>query len=106
MNHSITLFQQEIVQPVNDACFADSEFPDSFTVLEWVNKIDDLEYFKNQIESINKDHLNGLFEESLVKSSDILPSDKKTTVCVFPKNKRYPSDMFTIEAGKIIVFSQ
>src|SRR5690606_15271266 len=46
---------------------------------------------------------NEVFEESLVKSSDILSSDKKTTVCIFPYNGGFPSDMITIGSGKIIV---
>ena len=73
-------------------------------VFEWTPEESDFNSIKNQIESIDKDHLNKLFEESLVKSSDILSSDKKTTVCVFPENERFPSDMVTFETGKIIVF--
>lgn len=98
------LYQQEVVQPVYEACFEDSQYADPVTVLNWVPRESDLDIFKNQIELINKDYLNELFEESLVKSSDILASDKKTTVCVFPKSERIPSDMFTLESGKIIVF--
>ncbi|MGG0668177.1 DUF2268 domain-containing putative Zn-dependent protease [Lederbergia citrisecunda] len=98
------LYQQEIVEPVYEACFEDSKFVDSATVLNWVPREGDFERFQNQIGSINKDHLNELLEDSLVKSSDILPSDKKTTVCVFPQDKRLPSDMFTLGTGKIIVF--
>ena len=57
----------------------------------------------NKLNSMNKDQLNEVFEESLVKSSDILSSDKKTTVCIFPKNEKAPSDMMTVGSGKIIV---
>ena len=45
--------------------------------------------------------MNMLIEDSLVKSSDILSSDKKTTVCVFPENEKFPSDMITFGTGKI-----
>ncbi len=98
------LYQQEVIQPVYEACFEDSDFADSATVLNWVPREADFESFKTQVESINSDHLNELFEESLIKSSDILPIDEKTTVCVFPENNKLPSDMFTLESGKIIVF--
>ncbi|MFS0688800.1 DUF2268 domain-containing putative Zn-dependent protease [Sporosarcina sp. 179-K 8C2 HS] len=99
------LYQQEVVQPVYEACLENSDFADSATLLKWVPREGELDTLKNQIGLINKDYLNEVFEESLVKSSDILPSDKKTTVCVFPENKRTPSEMLTIvETGNIIVF--
>ncbi|MDW0115901.1 DUF2268 domain-containing putative Zn-dependent protease [Sporosarcina thermotolerans] len=100
------LYQQEIIQPVYEACFKDAEHfnMDSATVLEWTPKESDFDSIKNQIEKMNKDYLNEIFEESLVKSSDILPSDKTTTVCVFPENERYPSQMVTSGSGKVTVF--
>lgn len=98
------LFQQEIIEPIYEACIQDSKFIDSVTLLNWVPRNSAIENLKSQIGLINKDHLNELFAESLVKSSDILPSDEKTTVCVFPKEKGLPSDMFTVETGNIFVF--
>ncbi|MBO0602226.1 Zn-dependent protease [Sporosarcina sp. E16_3] len=95
------LYQQGIIKPIYKACFKDAEHP--VNPLEWTPKESDFDSIEKQIESMNKDHLNEVFEESLVKSSDILSSDKKTTVCIFPKNEILPSDMMTIGSGKIIV---
>lgn len=97
------LYQQEVIQPVYEACFEGAEFIDSATILNWMPKESDFDSLKSQIELINKDYLNELFKEALIKSSDILPSNKKTTVCVFPQDKRLNSNMFTLETGKIIV---
>ncbi|WP_336825682.1 DUF2268 domain-containing putative Zn-dependent protease [Sporosarcina sp. USHLN248] len=98
------LYQQEVIQPVHEACFEDSGFVDLDTMLNWVPKESDFDDLKSQIELTNKDYLNELFKEALIKSSDILPSNKKTTVCVFPQDKRLVSNMYTLGTGKIIVF--
>ncbi|WP_342506828.1 DUF2268 domain-containing putative Zn-dependent protease [Sporosarcina sp. FSL K6-2383] len=95
------LYKEEIIKPVYEACFKDAEI--RVNVLEWTPKESNFDSIENQIESMNTDHLNKVFEESLIKSSDILSSDKKTTVCIFPRLERFPSDMMTIGAGKIIV---
>ncbi|MFF2755886.1 DUF2268 domain-containing putative Zn-dependent protease [Psychrobacillus sp. NPDC058041] len=97
------LYKQVIIDPVYDACFKDAEYY-KFSVFEWSPEESDFNSIKNQIESMDKDYLNELFEESLVKSSDILSSDKKTTVCVFPKNEKFPSDLETAGSGKILVY--
>lgn len=97
------LFKQVVIKPIYDACFKDAEY-DKFSVFEWTPSENDFNSIKEQIESLEIDHMNELFEESLVKSSDMLSSDKKTTVCVFPENKRFPSDMITLGTGKITVF--
>lgn len=98
------LFQQEIITPVNEACFEDAKLMDSKSVFELLTKRSEFERVKKQIEKMNTDQLNEVFEESLVKSSDVLPTDKETTVCIFPENENFPSDMGTIGAGKIIVY--
>lgn len=98
------LFQQEIITPVNEACFEEAKLMDSKGVFELLTKRSEFERVKNQIEKMNTDQLNEVFEESLVKSSDVLPTDKETTVCIFPENENFPSDMATIGAGKIIVY--
>ncbi|WP_427138633.1 DUF2268 domain-containing putative Zn-dependent protease [Psychrobacillus psychrodurans] len=97
------LYQQVIIEPIYDACFKDAEY-DKFSVFEWTPAESDFNNIRVQIESLDKDYMNKLFEESLVKSSDVLSSNKKTTVCVFPENERFPSDMMTLGTGKITVF--
>ncbi len=100
------LYQQEIVEPVYEACFKDAELvnANSTDIFEWIPRKSEFESIKNQIESMNTNHLNEIFEESLVKSSDILPSDKKTAICVFPKSERATYEMFTSGSGEIMVF--
>ncbi|MFJ8063678.1 DUF2268 domain-containing putative Zn-dependent protease [Psychrobacillus sp. NPDC096426] len=96
------LYKQVIIDPVYDACFKDAEYH-KFSVFEWTPEESDFNSIKKQIESMDKDYLNELFEESLIKSSDILSSNNKTTVCVFPENASFPSDMITVGIGKILV---
>ncbi|WOV83051.1 DUF2268 domain-containing putative Zn-dependent protease [Sporosarcina jeotgali] len=98
------LFQQEIITPVNESCFEDAKLMNSEDIFELVTKRSDFERVKNQIEKMNTDQLNEVFEESLVKSSNALPTDKETTVCIFPENENFPSDMGTIGAGQIVVY--
>ena len=97
------LYQQDIIDPVYDACFKDAEYY-KFSLFQWTPEESEFNSILNQIESMDKEHLNKLIEESLVKSSEILSSDKKTTVCVFPENEKFPSDMITFGTGKITVF--
>jgi hypothetical protein len=79
------LYQQVVIEPVFDACFKDAEYL-SFnfaTAFEWTPEEKEFHSIMNQIDSIDKDQLNKVFEESLVKSSDILPSNKKNNcMCV------------------------
>lgn len=100
------LYQQEVLQPVKDVCFRDAEFMnvDSFAVFEMTPKESDFDTISKQIEQINIDQLNQVIEESLVASSDILSSDDKTTVCIFPENAKALSNMMTIGAGKIMIY--
>ena len=97
------LYQQEIIEPIYDACFKDTEYLE-INLFEWTPEESDYDNIKTQVESIDKDYINKLYEESLVKSSDILSSDKITNVCVFPKNEKFPSDMITAGSGNILVF--
>lgn len=95
------LFEQKVIEPVYDACIKDAEYY-KYSVYEWTPEESVFTNIQKQIESMDKDHFNRLFEESLIKSSDLLPSDKRTTVCVFPQTKGFPA-MGTIGSGKILV---
>ncbi|MFD1205697.1 DUF2268 domain-containing putative Zn-dependent protease, partial [Sporosarcina contaminans] len=77
---------------------------DSTDIVKWMPRKSEFDRIKNQIDSMNTDQLNEVFEDSLIKSSDILTTDKETTVCIFPGNDRTPYDMVTIGSGKIAVF--
>lgn len=100
------LYQQEVVQPVKEACFRNAEFmnADSFALFEMAPKESDFDTIKKQIEQMNTDQLNQTIEESLIASSNVLSSDEKTAVCIFPENENAVSDMVTIGTGKIMVY--
>lgn len=95
------LYKQEILNPIYEACFSGAELTSNPYGMFPEEK--DFESIKSLIATMNTDQLNKTFEESLVKSSDILPTDKKTTVCIFPTNESAVSEMMVIGAGKIIV---
>lgn len=96
------LFEQTVVDPVFDSCFKDNHL--WFSALGWTPKKGDFDIIRKEIASINRDQLNTMFEESLIKSSDVLPSAIKTTVCVYPENEKFPSQMLVTGPGKIAVF--
>lgn len=96
------LYQKIIIEPVYDACFKGANY--KFSVFDWIPEESDFNSIKKQIESLDKEHMNKLIEDSLVKSSDILSLDNITTVCVFPENEKFSSDMYTLGTGKITVY--
>lgn len=100
---SYELYQQAVIEPLNDACFKGAEYY-KYSVFEWTPAESDFNRIKNQIKYIDQDRLNNLMEESLIKSSGVLSTDKLTTVCVFPTHARTLSDMATFGSGKIVVF--
>ena len=98
------LYKQEVITPINEVCFKEAEYSDVKANFEKVPKRSEFDRVQKQIEKMNSDQLNEVFEESLIQSSDILPTDKETTVCIFPGDKHFPSDMGTIGAGEIVVY--
>lgn len=98
-------FKQEVIEPVHDACFVDNKRQQADTAaLDWAPEESEFDSLRESIANINADHLNKAFEESLVKASDILPSDHQTTVCIFPYGEYAPSTMAEYGNGKIFVF--
>jgi len=100
------LYDQEVLQPVYEACFKNAELAnmDYTTALEWTPPKSEYEMYKNLIERMNTEQLNEVFEESLVKSSNLLPSDQQTKVCIFPENGEFPSEMAAFGSEEILVF--
>ncbi|WP_044022275.1 DUF2268 domain-containing putative Zn-dependent protease [Bacillus sp. SG-1] len=96
------LYQQEIIDPVNKACFEGGEFyhmagavteqiPHSLERITELNqKIEDSQYI-------------GSIKDALVQSSDLLPSDIETNVCIFPNINTNNAGAVTVGAGKINV---
>lgn len=60
-------------------------------------------YTQKIIAKIDSEETNKKIKEALVKSSDLLPSEQETTVCIFPSTKVNSPLMVTAGSGKIIV---
>ena len=99
------LYQAEIIEPVFEACFKDGDFMHGdYDIPLLTEAPSDLAGIQEVIDQMDFEHMSSLIEEALVKSSDLLPSDNETTVCVFPVVKTdADAKMFAAGAGKIIV---
>ncbi|WP_316568934.1 DUF2268 domain-containing putative Zn-dependent protease [Neobacillus sp. YIM B06451] len=95
------IYQEEVIKPIYNDCFENGEYlhmadqvlnvaPERFTEIELLS------------EKIENENMENSIKEVLVKSSDSIPSNIKTTVCVFPSTNVSPL-MVTVGAGKIIV---
>jgi hypothetical protein len=72
-----------VIEPVFDECFKGGEhFELSGTYS--VQPPKDMKEIQTIIESMNEDAINSSVNESLIKSSNLLPSSIETTVCIFP----------------------
>jgi hypothetical protein len=80
-------------------CFKYDEFHDWQSILREEEDFKEIELLLKRLE--NDDHIETM-KDALIKSSDILPSEEETTVCIFP-SKGSKADMWTLETGKIIV---
>lgn len=104
----LEIYQEEVIDPIYSDCFKDGEF---LHVAEPILNASPkqlnvgpthLAEIQHLIDQIDREKTDELIKESLIKSSDLLPSDIETTVCVLPsKNKQ--TDMITAGAGKINV---
>jgi uncharacterized protein YjaZ len=99
------LYQAEIIAPVYEACFEDGEFLHEDYELPMLTEApSDLAKIQEVIDRMDFEHMSSLMQEALIKSSDHLPSENKTTVCVFPAVKTDDTAlMFVPGTGKIIV---
>ncbi|WP_078382384.1 DUF2268 domain-containing putative Zn-dependent protease [Sutcliffiella halmapala] len=97
----LDLYKSSIIDPVYDKCFKDGEYEflaESILNEEPKNRI----AIQDVIKKINFTSTNDAIKDALIKSSNLLPSEKETTVCVFPTNDN-STLMFTAGSGKIIV---
>ncbi|QST01405.1 Zn-dependent protease [Pontibacillus sp. ALD_SL1] len=97
----LDVYKEVVIDPVYQDCFANAEYqymadsilystPSVYTPLTTLSE----EFEEKQVEETIK--------QALIKSSNLLPTEKETTVCVFPTtNTTVP--MLTVGAGKIIV---
>lgn len=98
------LFDEEVIEPIVDACYRDAEFfagNFDLTVKAPVN----MEEVNNLIKTIDEKQLNQTIKDALLKSSDYIPSEKKTNICIFPVEKdQITQGMDVWGAGKISVY--
>ncbi|BCB04016.1 DUF2268 domain-containing putative Zn-dependent protease [Bacillus sp. KH172YL63] len=102
------IYQEEVIDPIYEDCFSDGEFlymadpilkgsPQQLSVGPT-----HLAEIQHLIDDIDTEKTENLIRESLLKSSELLPVEMETTVCVLPsKNKQV--NMITVGAGKISV---
>ncbi len=101
------LYRSTIIDPVYKDCFEDGEFiyvAESLLTIPPTN----LEEVQEVIDQMDFEHISTLIEEALINSSNYLPSENETTVCIFPV-AREDADalMFTPGPGKItVLYSQ
>jgi len=100
-NSDLDIYKEEVIKPIYSACFKDGEY--LHMVYPILNKApEDLGEIQAIVEKIETNETDQIIREALIKSSDLLPSDNETTVCVLP-NTNLSSYMVTVGAGKIIV---
>jgi hypothetical protein len=100
---TLDLYKEEIIQPVYKDCFENGEFLHMVDPLlnSAPEGIAELEIISEKLE-IRKEKINELIQDSLLKSTVLLPSQNDITVCVFPSsNVNMP--MVTVGVGKIII---
>jgi Predicted Zn-dependent protease (DUF2268) len=104
----LDIYQEEVIDPIYSDCFEDGEFlhmadpilnadPNHLNVSPT-----HLTEIQNLIDKIDNQQPEKTIKEALIKSSDLLPSEKETTVCVLPSTNKY-AEMITVGTGKIEV---
>ncbi|MBH9968063.1 Zn-dependent protease [Bacillus enclensis] len=104
----LDIYQEEVIDPIYSDCFEDGEF---LHMADLILNADPnhlnvspthLTEIQNLIDKIDNQQPEKTIKEALIKSSDLLPSEKETTVCVLPSTNKY-AEMITVGTGKIEV---
>lgn len=99
---AIEIYQKEIIEPIYNDCFAEAEY-----IHMADSKLKEAPTNLSEIMELNEKIDNGetdkIIKEALIKSSNILPIEKETTVCVFPETNQNSALMVTVGSGKILV---
>jgi hypothetical protein len=97
----LDLYKEEVIEPTYNDCFNNAEYlhmadsilnvaPERFTEIQVLT------------EKMDSRGTDKLIREALEKSSNLIPSETETTVCVFPSTNLNIA-MVTVGAGKIII---
>ncbi|WP_442598564.1 DUF2268 domain-containing putative Zn-dependent protease [Neobacillus sp. D3-1R] len=101
-SHSkMDIYKEEVIKPIYNDCFQNGEYlhmADSILNVA-PERLTEMEILTEKMESKETDKI---IREALIKSSNLLSSEKETTVCVFPSTN-VNAAMVTVGAGKIIV---
>lgn len=97
----LEIYEEEVIKPIYSDCIENGEY---LNMADAVLNVTPNQLSENQIisEKIDREETEKIIKETLIKSSDLLPTDNETTVCVFPATNVNAS-MVTVGAGKIIV---
>lgn len=95
------IYQDEVIEPIYSDCFDKGEY---LHMAHYALNVAPDQLTENQLlsEKIDREETEKLIKEALFKSSDLIPSEKETTVCVFPATN-VNAYMVTVGAGKITV---
>ncbi|RDW18209.1 hypothetical protein CWR48_11520 [Oceanobacillus arenosus] len=96
------LYNSMIIEPYDKACVADSEYLHMVEFL--INEVPtDYTAIVELIGEIEAESINEAIRDALIHSSNLLPAENKTTVCIFPTVDENVPVMVNSGAGKIIV---
>lgn len=97
------VYQNKIINNVYNTCFKDGEHLHMVdNLLNWTPENPDS--IKKVLNEIDEEKTNAVIKEALFKSSDYLPSENETAVCLFPSHPGNANTMVAAGAGKITVF--
>lgn len=97
------VYQNKIIKKVYNTCFEGGEYLHMVdNLLKWSPENSDS--IKKVLNEIDEEKTNVAIKDALLKSSDFLPSEEETAVCVFPSHPGNENTMVAAGAGKIIVF--
>ncbi|MBP1969889.1 hypothetical protein J2Z83_001997 [Virgibacillus natechei] len=97
------LYQTAVIDPVYEACFKDGEYLHMVDFL-LEEPPADLAALKEVREKIDSKVSNESIKEALIKSSDLLPAEEETNVCVFPTTEENMPPGINAGSGKIFLF--
>jgi uncharacterized protein YjaZ len=104
----VDVYKKEVIDPIYSDCFENGEF---LHMADPIVNADPshlnvspthLAEIQNLIDKMDNQQTDEIIKEALIKSSDLLPSEKETTVCVLPSTNKN-AEMITVGAGKIEV---
>jgi hypothetical protein len=95
------VYTSSIVDEVADKCYRGGEFEHKTDYLN--NPPKNRIAVQDNLKRMDTGDINKAIKDALIKSSNELPAEGPTTVCVFPTDNNAPAQMITAGAGQIVV---